>query len=140
MGDDIRYVPNELLERLVGERLYAIEFVLNSYLQLKFEVTSELGGPVGLTSYAWPVIEVDETCWREGDLGYADAIRRLAPGTVISTTEQTGVGIRVELDTGVVVIHPKADEVHVEVAEIAGFDDGSWMLWFAGGVSFEDVV
>lgn len=36
------YVPNELLSRLVGARLYAMTFVLNDYLQLFLKATSTL--------------------------------------------------------------------------------------------------
>ncbi|ORB47733.1 hypothetical protein BST43_25715 [Mycobacteroides saopaulense] len=137
---DIRYVPNELLSRLVGECLYAIEFVLNSYVQFKFEATPGVGHPVGLTSYVWPVIKSPEGDWYGTDLGYADAIRKLAPGTVIATTEQTGTGIRIELDTGTIVIHPRPEAVHVEIAGISGFNDGSRMFWYLGGDSFEDLA
>lgn len=140
MSNDIRYVPNELLSRLVGEHLYAIEFVLNSYVRFKFEGTPGVGNPVGLTSYVWPVIKNPEGDWHGTDLGYADAIRKLAPGTVIATAEQTGTGIRIELDTVTIVIHPRPEEVHVEIAEIRGFNDRSWMVWHLGGDSFEDLA
>ncbi|GAA4390669.1 hypothetical protein [Tsukamurella soli] len=72
--------------------------------------------------------------------GYADALRRLTPGTVSSTTERTGVGIRIVLDTGAVVIHPRIEEVYVEIAEIMGFADLARMVWYPGESSFEDVV
>lgn len=47
------YVPNELLSRLVGERMYSVEFVLNNYVQLRFEgqrpVSSLSGDKTGLS-------------------------------------------------------------------------------------------
>ena len=73
-------------------------------------------------------------------IGYADALRKLTPGTASSTVEQTGIGIRIELDSGAIVIHPKMEEVPVEIAMIMGFTDGAWMVWRPGEDSFEDLV
>ena len=133
------YVPNELLSRLVGHRMYSVEFVVNDYVQLRFDGLDSVG-PVTLNCYVWPVIETIGRSWHETDLGYADALRRLTPGTVIATLEATGVGLRIELDTGVVVIHPALGEVRVEIAEITGFSDGAFMVWRPGEDSFHDVV
>jgi len=112
-----QYVPNELLSRLVGQRMYSVEFVLNDYVQFRFD-GDESPGHVTFNSYVWPVVQQDGRLWREQDLGYADALRRLAPGTVVSTTEKTDEGIRIELGTGVIVIHPAREEVFVEIAEL----------------------
>ena len=132
------YIANEFLSRLVGQRMYSVGFVLNDYVQLAFD-----GGPgsldAGLNCYVWPVVESSGRRWYESDLGYADALRKLTPGTVSSTTERTGAGIRIELDTGSIVIHPKLEEVYVEIAELS-FTDGTWMVWRAGEDSFEDLV
>ena len=133
------YVPNELLSRLVGNRMYSVEFVLNDYVQFRFDGTPGAGSPVTLNSYVWPVVEVDARSWRESDLGYADALRRLTPGVVLSTSEATGTGLRVVLDTGSLLIKPNADEVYVEIAEIMGFHDGSWMVWRHGEDNFENL-
>lgn len=133
------YVPNELLSRLVGERLYSVEFVVNDYVQLRFDGTPGAGRPVVLNCYVWPAIESLGRVWREPDLGYADALRKLAPGAVMSTAEQSGTGIRVDLDTGSVVIHPTPAEVYMEIAEIMGFHDRAWMVWRPGENSFEDL-
>jgi len=133
------YVPNELLSRLVGQRLYSVEFVLNDYVQLRFD-GEQNPGPVTLNSYVWPVVRQDGRQWREQELGYADALRRLAPGSVVSTTEESGSGIRIELDTGTIVIHPAKEEVFVEIAELSGFPDGRWMAWRPGEDSFEDLA
>jgi len=133
------YVPTDLLSRLVDHRLYSVEFVLNDYVQFRFD--GEQGpGHVMLNSYVWPVVRQDGRQWREQELGYADALRRLAPGTVISTSEETGSGIRIELDTGTIVIHPAKEEIFVEIAELSGFPDGRWMAWRPGEDSFEDLV
>ena len=134
-----RYVPNELLSRLVGDRMYSVEFVLNDYVQFRFDGPPG-AGPVTFNSYVWPVVHLDGRAWREPDLGYADALRKLTPGTVVSTTEETGSGIRLELTTGTLVIHPAKEEVFVEIAEIGGFADGGWMVWRPGEDSFEDLV
>lgn len=133
------YVPNELLSRLVGDRMYSVEFVLNDYVQLRFDGTSA-AGPVTLNCYVWPVVKIVDRFWHEHDLGYADALRRLTPGTVTSTSEVTGTGIRINLDTGAIVIHPAKDEVFVEIAELMGFPDGAWMVWRPGENSFEDLA
>ncbi|NLG47104.1 MAG: hypothetical protein GX543_11630 [Gordonia sp.] len=134
------YVPNELLSRLVGNRMYSVEFVLNDYLQLRFD--GEPGGPgsLVLNCYVWPAVTVNGRVWRESELGYADILRRLVPGAVVATREETGSGIHIVLDTGSVGIHPKLDEVHTEIAELRGFADGAWMVWRPGEESFEDLA
>lgn len=119
--------------------MYSVEFVLNDYVQLRFDGQSGAGGPVVLNCYAWPVVDKDERLRQEQDLGYADALRRLTPGTVMFASEATGSGIRIQLDTGTVIIHPARDEVHVEIAELRGFDDRAWKVWRPGESSFEDL-
>ncbi|MFB0837360.1 hypothetical protein ACETK3_05055 [Arthrobacter sp. E44] len=133
------YVPNDLLSRLVDQRLYSVEFVLNDYVQFRFD-GKQGPGHVTLNSYVWPEVRQDGRLWREQELGYADALRRLAPGEVISTTEETGSGIQIELDTGTIVIHPAKEEIFVEIAELSGFPDGRWMAWRPGEDSFEDLA
>jgi hypothetical protein len=134
------YIPNRLLARLIGGRMYSIEFVLNDYVQLRFDGAPGADESVTLNCYVWPTIETSDRVWRESDLGYADVMRGLTPGGVISTVETTGVGIRIELDAGVIVIHPERDEVYVEIAHIMGFADHSWMVWRPGEDSFEDLA
>jgi hypothetical protein len=134
-----RYVPNVLLSRLVGDRMYSVEFVLNDSVQLRFDGSAQGEKPVTLTSYVWPVVEFGGRTWREDDPGYADPIRRLTPGAVLATTEQIGHGIRIQLDTGDLAIHPSIEEVVVEIAKISGLSDGAWMVWRPGEESFEDV-
>jgi hypothetical protein len=134
------HVPNGLLSRLVGERMNSVEFVRNDYLQLRFDGTPGAGNPVILNCYVWPVVESHGRTWRESDLGYADALRKLTPATVSSTMEQVGVGIRIELGTGAIVIHPTLEEIYVEIAELMGFTDGAWMVWRPGEDVFEDLA
>lgn len=132
--------PDGLLARLVGERMYSVEFVLNEYVQFRFDGTPGTGSPVTLNCYVWPVVESLGRTWHENELGYADALRKLTPGTVMSTTEQTGTGLRIDLDTGTVAIHPSMEEAHVEIAEIMGFHDGAWYVWRPGEDGFEDLA
>lgn len=136
---DAEWVPNGLLDRLVGNRLYSVEFVMD-YVQLRFDGDEIASGPVVLHCYVWPKVKFGDRFWRETDQGYADALRGLISGTVNATAEGTGVGLRVDLDTGSIVIHPELEEVYVEIAELQGFDDGSWMVWRPGETSFEDLV
>ena len=133
------YVPNELLSRLVGDRLYSIAFVLNDYLQLYFDGPPS-GGPVILNIDVWPEVDFGGRTWRESDLGYADALRKLAPGVVQSTSEATGFGLAIVLDTGAVRIHPRKEDVFSEIAYLSGFEDRSWMCWRPGEDSFEDLA
>lgn len=130
------YVPNALLGRLVGLRMYSVTFVLNDYMQLYFDGDDQARSRF-LNVYAWPAVERDGRVWRESDLGYADAIRKLTPGIVEHTSEKTGDGIRIGLDTGLIHINPARDEVSVEIAILDGFEDQHWMCWRPGEVSFE---
>lgn len=134
------YVPNALLSRLIGARMYSLEFVLNDYLQLRFDGAAKSANPTTLNCYVWPEVDCGGRAWHESDLGYADVLRRLLPGTVMSTSEQTGVGIRVVLDTGAIVIHPKLEDVHAEIAMLMGFSDRAWMVWRPGEETFEDLA
>ncbi|GAA2244985.1 hypothetical protein GCM10010401_17840 [Rarobacter faecitabidus] len=134
------YVPNELLSRLVGDRMYSVEFVVTDYVQFRFDGPPTGDGPVTLNCYVWPKVIYDGTIWQEVDLGYADALRKMTPGTVVSTSEQAGSGIRITLDTGVIILHPKTEEVDVEIADLTGFPDHEWMVWRPGEDIFEDLA
>ena len=128
-----------LLSRLVGVRLYAVTFVVNDYVQLQFEGEPS-GPPVTFNVDVWPTIEYEARTWREPDLGYADAMRKLTPGTVQSTVDRVGAGIRIELDTGAVVIDPTIDEVYVEIGYLSGFADGAWAVWRPGEGCFAHLM
>ena len=45
-----QYFPNELLSQLMGQRMYSVEFVLNDYVQLRFD-SDAAPGPVTLNCY-----------------------------------------------------------------------------------------
>lgn len=128
------YVPNELLSRLVGDRLVAATFVLDSYLQLQFDEAM-------LNVDVWPAVEYDGRVLRSGDLGYADSLRRLCGETVVETTEASGDGLRVRFNAGQIHINPLPDEVFVEIALLRFNGDsdrpGPWMCWRPGEESFE---
>lgn len=128
--------PNDLLSRLVGCRLYSVQFVMD-YLQLWFDDDAE-NRPL-LNCDVWPEVTLDGVTYREPDLGYGDALRRLIPGTVVATDEATGIGLRLAFERGRLVLHPAAEEIHAEIASLSGFTDGAVMVWRPGEDSFEDV-
>ncbi|MBB2988066.1 hypothetical protein [Terracoccus luteus] len=130
------YVPNALLSRLVGDRLVAVTFVLDDYLQLQFDAAD-------MNVDAWPRVTHADRTWTAVDLGYADSLRHLCGATVTSTSERAGDGLRITFDTGEIHIDPTRDEVHVEVAvltlrpEPGSRHPGEWMCWRVGEDSFE---
>ena len=85
------YIPNELLRRLVGFRLFSVQFVMD-YVQLRFDGPSA-DMPV-LNCDVMPGVERGTDTIGEGQIGYADALRALIPGVVRQTHEGTGVGLR----------------------------------------------
>ena len=87
------YVPNALLSRLIGDRLVAVTFVLDSYLQLQFDEAI-------MNVEVWPIVTFEGRRWGGSDLGYADSLRQLCGGTVLATSEKTGIGLRIALSTG----------------------------------------
>ncbi|WP_436532872.1 hypothetical protein [Actinoplanes sp. HUAS TT8] len=132
------YVPNELLSRLVGCRLYAIEFVMD-YVQLRFDGPTE-DTPL-LNCDVLPVVETPSGPVAPGQLGWADALRALIPRPVVATAEKTGQGLRIEFDTGTIRLHPETgDQIGPEIALLTGFKDGRWMCWRPGEDSFEDLA
>ncbi|RSM75755.1 hypothetical protein DL991_27155 [Amycolatopsis sp. WAC 01375] len=132
------YLPNELLGRLVGSRLYSVNFVYD-YVQLHFD---RPGGDLPiLTCDAMPTVTVVNGTYTDGRPGYADALRSLITATVVSTEEATGTGLSVELDTGSLALHPTLAELTgPEIANLTGFTDGQWMCWRPGEDSFEDLA
>jgi hypothetical protein len=133
----LAYVQNELLGRLVGFRLYSVEFVMD-YVQLRFDGPSA-DMPV-LNCDVMPMVEQGDRSVIEGHLGYADALRNLIPRVVRRTREETGTGLRIEFDDGAIVINPTFDAlVGPEIALLQGFEDGAWMCWRPGEESFENL-
>jgi hypothetical protein len=132
------YVSNELLGRLVGCRLYSVQFVLD-YVQLRFDGLNE-DMPV-LNCDVMPVVERHSSTVADGQLGYADALRTLISEVVTSTREATGIGLRIEFGEGAVTIHPASEDIPgPEIALLDGFGDGHWMCWRPGEESFEDLA
>lgn len=133
------YVANELLSRLVGDRLVAVTFVLDDYLQLQFD-SAQMNVDV------WPAVHYDGRIWREPDVGYGDCLRHLCGLRVVATSEKTGDGIRIELEKGVIHINPPREEVYVEIAFLhlaantGTHQPGEWMCWRPGEESFEHLT
>lgn len=135
----LAYVPNELLGRLVGFRLYSVEFVLD-YVQFRFDGPSSEDSPV-LSCDVMPMVEQGDRLVVDGELGYADAMRTLIPGVVRRTREETGIGLRIEFKDGAIVVNPTFDAlVGPEIAILQGFEDGKWMCWRPGEESFENLA
>lgn len=125
-------VANDLLSRLVGRDLATVVF-LKWYLQLTFD------GPY-LNCDVWPTVDIGDGALRHGDSGYRDALCSLLATPVVGTREATGIGLVIEFQSGVVRIHPSPDEIEgPEIALLNGFEDGAWMCWRPGEVSFEDL-
>lgn len=132
------YIPNELLGRLVGFRLYSVQFVLD-YVQLWFDSNS--GDRPILTCDVLPRMEREGDTFIDGHVGYADALRGLISGVVSGTVEATGTGLRLEFGHDALALHPHREElVGPEIATLNGFEDGQWMCWRPGEDSFEDLA
>lgn len=130
------YVVNSLLGRLVGWRLYSVEFVLD-YVQLRFDAEGRSDVPV-LTCDVRPRVTVGQRSITPRDAGWADALVALAGQAVIATYEATGDGVRLDFATGSVVLRPDDNElVGPEIATLSGFDTGRWMCWRPGEEAFE---
>lgn len=132
------YRPNELLSRLIGFRLFSVQFVMDS-VQLRFDgPTDDL--PV-LNCDVLPSVERAGELLSPGDLGYADGLCAFIPQCVEATAERTGVGLRLEFDGGAIVVHPRREDViGAEIGLLEGFTDGRWMCWRPGEDSFEDLA
>jgi hypothetical protein len=135
----LAYVPNDLLGRLVGFRLYSVEFVMD-YVQFRFDGPRSEDMPV-LNCDVMPIVEQGDRRVVEEELGYADAVRSLIPGVVRRTREETGSGLRIEFNDGAIVLNPAFDAlVGPEIAVLQGFEDGEWMCWRPGEESFEHLA
>jgi len=82
------YRPNGLLSRLVGFRLYSVQFVMD-YAHLRFDGPTE-DMPV-LNCGVLPSVERAVRLFSADDLGCADALRALIPQNVVATAERTGL-------------------------------------------------
>ncbi|BBH16754.1 hypothetical protein Back2_10410 [Nocardioides baekrokdamisoli] len=71
-----------------------------------------------------------------GSPTYADALRQLIGGEVKVTEEQDGKGLRIQVESGAIVVNPDAtDLVGPEIAMLR-FEDAEWMCWRPGEESF----
>ncbi|QIS11579.1 hypothetical protein [Nocardia arthritidis] len=130
------HTPNEFLSRLVGCRLFSVVFVMD-YVQLCFDSDATEDRPI-LTCDVFPVVHTESAQLREGEIGYADALRAFIPGQVVATAEAFEVGLRVEFSNGAIVLRPTYDElVGPEIATLSGFVDRAWMGWRPGEDVFE---
>jgi hypothetical protein len=135
----VGYVPNELLQRLVGLRLYSVQFVMD-YVQLHFDGEASSEMPV-LNCDVLPTVIREGRTYQPGDPGWTDAVRRLIPGIVTKTREGSGTGIELYLGDEMVRLHPTREQlVGPEIAMLSGFGDGQWMVWRPGEDSFEDLA
>jgi hypothetical protein len=80
------YVPDGLLGRLVGFRLYSVQFVMD-YVQLRFDGPTE-DMPV-LNCNVMPAVEGRAGLIRSGQVGYADALTALIPSEVAAMSTRT---------------------------------------------------
>jgi hypothetical protein len=118
LSEQSAYVPNALLGRLVGFRLYSVQFVMD-YVQFRFDGPTE-DMPV-LNCDVLPVVETPSGPVAAGQVGYADALRAFIPSRVVATVEATGQGIRIEFDDRAICLHPDIDEVlGPEIALLGG--------------------
>ncbi|MEU0236377.1 hypothetical protein ABZ234_01670 [Nocardiopsis sp. NPDC006198] len=132
------YVLNSLLGRLVGCRLYSVQFVMD-YVQLWFYSETSDDMPL-LNCDVLPQVVLDGRRFTLEECGWAEALRALIGQHVIATQEKTGIGIKVDFDRGAIQLHPTEGELDgPEIAMLSGFEDRSWMVWRPGEEAFEDL-
>ncbi|MGW0764259.1 hypothetical protein [Streptomyces sp. NPDC002676] len=131
------YERNSLLGRLVGFRLFSVQFVLD-YVQLRFDGPAD-DRPV-LTCDVLPIVTLSGQRFSPAEAGWTDALRGLISQHVTATHEETGIGVKVDLSTGSIQLHPTESElVGPEIAMLNGFVDNSWTVWRPGEDAFEDL-
>ncbi|WP_380164698.1 hypothetical protein [Jannaschia sp. R86511] len=134
-SDGQSYVYNELLGRLVGFRLYSVQFVMD-YVQLRFDGPTH-DEPV-LNCDVMPVVETEHGRVAPGATGYADALVALIEDSVVETAEAWGQGLRLQLTRGTLVVLPSVHDLEgPEIALLQGFQDERWMCWRPGEEAFE---
>jgi hypothetical protein len=130
------YEFNAFLSRLVGLRMFSVQFVLD-YVQLRFDGAGSPDDPV-LTCNVLPTVVTGERQITAAEPGWADALLALIGQDVSATHEATGVGLKLDFLTGSVRLHPTSDElVGPEIAMLGGFEDRHWMVWRPGEEAFE---
>jgi hypothetical protein len=132
----VTYVPNELLSRLVGCRLYSVQFVID-LVYLSFDSAASDETPA-IRCDNPAVVQTATARLRDGDAGYADALRSIIEDHVIRTFEAPRQGLRIDFASASLTLRPTKDElVSPEIAMLTGFKDGREMLWLVGENSFE---
>ncbi|MGO4258103.1 hypothetical protein [Marmoricola sp. RAF53] len=132
-GED---VEDGLLTRLVGFRLYSVQFGLD-HVQLRFETDASPHMPV-LNCDALPRLRTPDGSLASGEPGYADAFIGLIEEDVTAVVEAAGAGFVVVLGGTKVVLDPSPEEVFgEEIAMLSGFFDGSSWIWRPGEEPFE---
>lgn len=130
------HVCNELLSRLVGCRLHAVQFT-SAYLRFSFESTGSADVPV-LTCEVMPTVTTATGVIADGAPGYAEAIRSLIGDVVVETAEATRQGIRVGFAQQVLTLRPNPDELTGPViATLSDFADDCSTTWLPGGDAYE---
>lgn len=132
----VEYFFNSFLRRLVGYRLYSVEFALD-YVQFHFDVFPTADMPM-LTCEVNPVVTRRGKDVAPGEHGWADTLVALAGQTVTATYESARAGVRIDLEDGSILLRPTADDlVGPEIAMLNNFEDRQWMCWRPGEEAFE---
>lgn len=132
------YEPNKLLSRLVGMRLYSVQFG-PGHLQLRFEADASNHLPF-LDCDAMPRVRHAGGHLEATDPGYADLLVGLVSVEVVGTAEVLGEGITIDFDGASVVLHPAVEDLYDdEIATLGGFDDGASVVWRPGERTFADL-
>ncbi|TDC45249.1 hypothetical protein E1212_29085 [Jiangella ureilytica] len=130
------YEFNSLLGRLVGYRLYSVQFVAD-YVQLWFDNDPTRDVPV-LTCDVLPTVILGDRQVVPNQTGWTDALVALIGQDVAATHEAIGAGVRLDLSIGSIQLRPTEKElVGPEIATLSHFDDRAWMTWRPGEEAFE---
>jgi hypothetical protein len=110
----------------LGERLSSVEFVLNDYVQLRFD------GPT-LNAYAHPFVLAGGREYHWGDAGYRDALCDRILARVLRG-RATPTEIVIELDGASITVSNLAEDVAGPESAVLTTDEGLWM-WRPGECS-----
>jgi hypothetical protein len=109
---------------LLGERLSSVEFVLNDYVQLRFD------GPT-LNAYSHPVVTVAGRTFRWGEIGYRDALcERILAVVRAAWAAPEEIVIQLGDDSTIAVSNRVEEVMGAEAAELST-PNGLW-VWRPG--------